>query len=371
MGIPARAPVGDEESSGTATHFRSLLQPIGAQWLAMVVPLPDLLRRHADASTAWVERAIFGTSDPDQMADLVGQVVSDLLGAPVSGGTFYGASAGGVLGLHLTDGRSVVLKAYQPHWERPFLQATQRVQRAVHQSGFPCPAPIAGPVPFGHGLATLESFLPDPGLHRPEGDELLERSSSGLVRLLRAAGGENADGLDLDPFRIAPGDLYPTPHSPIFDFLGTNEGAEWIDEIARAAWVQRERADGPPVIAHMDWSARNVRFNERGICAVYDWDSLSLASEAVVAGQSAATWRSTSSTGDVPSPVAAEIERYLAAFGAARGTPLSASELSAARSAAVWVMAYSARCEHALELRTPYVRHRARHWLRTESSQLL
>jgi hypothetical protein len=319
----------------------------------------------------WVERVIFGTTDTDRRAALIARTVDDLLGVAVEGGIFYGASAGCVLGLHLSDGRSVVLKAYQPHWELPFLQATQRVQRAVHQSGFPCPAPIAGPVPFGHGLATLESFLPDPGLHRPEGDELLERSSSGLVRLLRAAAGENVDGLDLHPFRVAPGDLYPTPHSPVFDFPGTKEGAEWIDEIARAAWEQRERAEGPAMTAHMDWSARNVRFNEHGVCAVYDWDSLSLASEAVVAGQSAATWRSTGSAGDVLAPGSVEIERYLAAFGAARGTPLSASDLSAARSAAVWVMAYTARCEHALELRTPYVRHRARHWLRTESSQLL
>ena len=52
MGIPARAPVGDEESSGTATHFRSLLRAIGAQWLAMVVPLPDLLRTHAERAQA-------------------------------------------------------------------------------------------------------------------------------------------------------------------------------------------------------------------------------------------------------------------------------------------------------------------------------
>jgi hypothetical protein len=334
-------------------------------------PLPDLMRRHSDASMGWVERVIFGTTDADQMATIIARTVDDVLGVAVDGGVFYGASAGCVVGLHVTDGRSVVLKAYQPHWELPFLRATQRVQRAVHQSGFPCPSPIAGPVPLGHGLAMFESFLPDPGLHRPEGDELLERSSSGLVRLLRAAGGEKTDGLDLHPFRIAPGDLYPTPHNPVFDFAATSEGAEWIDEIARTAWVQRERADGPLVIAHLDWSARNIRFNEHGVCAVYDWDSLSLASEAVVAGQSAATWRSTGSTADVLAPGSAEIERYLAAFGAARGTPLSVSELSTARSAAVWVMAYSARCEHALELRTPYVRHRARHWLRTESSQLL
>src|ERR1700733_5075663 len=144
----------------------------------------------------WVERVIFGTTDAEQMANLIARTVDDLLGVAVNGGVFYGASAGCVLGLDLTDGRSVVLKAYQPHWELTFLQATQRVQRAVHQSGFPCPSPITGPVPFGHGLATLESFLPDPGRHRPEGDELLERSSSGLVRLLRDPGGHKMDRRD-------------------------------------------------------------------------------------------------------------------------------------------------------------------------------
>ena len=80
----------------------------------------------------WVERVIFGTTDADQMATLIARTVDDLLGVAVDGGVFYGASAGCVVGLHLADGRSVVLKAYQPHWVLPFLRATQRVQRAVH-----------------------------------------------------------------------------------------------------------------------------------------------------------------------------------------------------------------------------------------------
>jgi outer membrane protein assembly factor BamB len=63
----------------------------------------------------WVERVIFGTTDADQMATVIERTVDDLLGVAVDGGVFYGASAGCVLGLHLTDGRSVVLKAYQPH----------------------------------------------------------------------------------------------------------------------------------------------------------------------------------------------------------------------------------------------------------------
>jgi hypothetical protein len=34
-------------------------------------------------------------------------------------------------------------------------------------------------------------------------------------------------------------------------------------------------------------------------------------------------------------------------------------------------MAYAARCEHALEQRTPWRRTRARDWLRTQASLLL
>jgi Phosphotransferase enzyme family len=341
-----------------------------AQWRQVNAPLSELLRQQADPAREWVEQAIFGTSDPGQIARCISSSVRELVGVPVRGGTFYGASAGCVFGLELTDGRSLVCKVYQAHWEMPFLQATQRVQRAVRLRGFACPAPIAGPVRLGHGLVTLESFLPDSGLSRPDGT-FLGRSSTGLAQLIAAAAGVDHDGLDRHPFRIDPGQIYPTPHSPIFDLAGTSGGAQWIDDIARSAWRQRESHDLPQVIAHMDWSARNVRFDQFGISAVYDWDSLSLAPEAVAAGQSAATWRSTGEAEDRHAPGADEIDRFLHSFGAARGTPLSASEWSAARGAAVWVMAYAARCEHALEQRTPYRRHRARDWLETQAERLL
>jgi hypothetical protein len=307
-------------------------------------PLSELLRQQADPSREWVEQAIFGTSEPGQIAQCISSSVRELVGVPVRGGTFYGASAGCVFGLELTDGRSVVCKVYQAHWEMPFLQATQRVQRAVRSRGFACPAPIAGPVRLGRGLVTLESFLPDSGMSRPDG-ACLGRSSTGLAQLIAAASGVDHDALDRHPFRIDPGQIYPTPHSPIFDLAGTTGGAEWIDEIARSAWQQRESHDLPQVI--------------------------SLAPEAVAAGQSAATWRSTGEADDRNAPDADEIDRFLHSFGAARGAALSPSEWSAARGATVWVMAYAARCEHALEQRTPYRRHRARHWLETQAERLL
>ena len=91
----------------------------------------------------------------------------------------------------------------------------------------------------------------------------------------------------------------------------------------------------------------------------------------MAAGQAAVTWRSTGETLDVQAPDAEETERFLAAFGVARGTPFSAHEHEVACAAAVWVMAYTARCEHALERTTRWRRSRARHWLNSQAHLLL
>jgi hypothetical protein len=336
----------------------------------VTIPLSDLLRSHVLVGGG-VEEVIFGTTDPERIAGMITDAAHRQTGERVEGGLFYAASSGCVFGLALADGRSVVLKAYQSRWELPFLRAVQRVQRAVAESGFPCPMPLAEPVSVGAGWATMESLLPDPGQHVLLDDGSLEISSAGLVRLLHASAGSAHDDLELHPFRIADGDLYPSPHSPIFDLRSTGKGAEWIDEWARRAWPQRSSGSLPLVIAYLDWSARNVRTDRTGIVAVYDWDSVSVASEAVAAGQAAATWRSTGETLDVRAPDAAEIERFLAAFATARGAPFSSLEREAARAAAVWVMAYTARCEHALEQRTRWRRNRARDWLRSQARLLM
>jgi len=110
----------------------------------VTVPLADLLATH-DVASGHVERAIFGTGEAGPIAALITRTAQQQLGTPVTGGLFYAASAGCVFGLALEDGRSVVLKAYQSHWEERFLRAVQQVQRAVAATGFPCPARAAWP----------------------------------------------------------------------------------------------------------------------------------------------------------------------------------------------------------------------------------
>jgi len=335
----------------------------------VTVPLTELLRSH-DVASGHLEQAIFATDDADAIATLIAGTARRQLGVPVSGGLFYAASSGCVFGLQLADGRSVVLKAYQSHWNPSFLRATQRVQHAVALNGFPAPTPIGTPVALGRGWAAFESLLSDPGAVSLD-ESLMDRSSAALVRLIRATDGLARDGLELHPFRTPAGDLYPTPHNPIFDLRGTATGAEWIDEWARRSSAPPTSASLPSVIAHLDWSARNVRLTSAALLAVYDWDSIGVASEAMVAGQAATTWRTTGETAASPAPGAAEVERFIESVARARGASFSALEWDVARAAAVSAMAYSARCEHALELRTSWRRTRSRDWLRRQAGPLL
>src|SRR5436309_12562615 len=80
--------------------------------------------------------------------------------------------------------------------------------------------------------------------------------------------------IDLPPFLPrADGPLWPEPHSVLFDFAATAAGAEWIDDIARAAREVRHRDAGDTVVGHHDWTTAQVRFRELRATVVYDWDS--------------------------------------------------------------------------------------------------
>ena len=126
----------------------------------MTAPLADLLRSH-DVTSGHVEQAIFATADADAIANMVTETARRELGVPVTGGLFYAASSGCVFGLELADGESIVLKAFQSHWDPAFLGAVQRVQRAVARTGFPprrpsprrSPSVTAGP-PSSHSSPT-------------------------------------------------------------------------------------------------------------------------------------------------------------------------------------------------------------------------
>ena len=315
----------------------------------------DQFARWAGTGVGTLERDVLGTDDPRRIAETFESFCVRQLGAPPAGALFYAASAGCVLGVHLESGNNVVIKAYQSRWGEPLLAAVQAVEDRVARGGIPCPRPLGPPAPIRAGrsnFAVVETWLPDPGM-RPGGSAAARRvSAAGLARQIALC----ADVPDIAPLAGHPlgsqsDRLYGTAHSPLFDFDSTRVGAEWIDDIARRAKRVHEEDESAPVVAHTDWSARNVRFNEKRLLAVYDWDSVALVREGTAFGQAAMTWSVTADPGGTEFPNVSSVLAYMDDYESARDTRLSSGQRRAARAAAVYVLAYTARCEHSLAAR--------------------
>ena len=300
-----------------------------------------------------VDAAIIGRSDPEGIARVLSGFVQEQLGATPVGGLFYRASAGCVAGVRLDTGDDVVLKAYQERWRAPFLGAVQAVQAHAADGGLPCARPRLAPtqLPGRRNLAVVESWWPDPGMLATRSVGSRRVSAEGLARQIRICSslpdGVRAALAD-HPLRAVAGRLYPEPHSPLFDFESTKDGAAWIDDVARQAASLREGDSTPPVVAHTDWSARNIRLGDDGLRAVYDWDSVTLAPEATAVGQAAVTWCVTSEPGGSEFPTLDEVVGFIEDYEAAGEGRLSPGQWRAAGGAAAWVLAYTARCEHSL-----------------------
>ncbi|MGA2474580.1 MAG: phosphotransferase [Acidimicrobiales bacterium] len=326
-----------------------------------MVPVVDSVARligaqHAQWGTSAVASEVFGTGDAAESAAIIDRYCRHELGSESGAALFYGASAGCVLGLRLADGAEVVIKAYQEGWRAPFLRAVQAVQAHMATSGFPCATPLVGPatlVPGRPNLAMVESLLPDPGM-RPYSSATERRASAdGLARQIAACRElvplPTLAPLADHPLRRLPGGLYGEPHSPLFDFAGTAASAEWIDALATRALELRDADRRPPVIAHTDWAARNVRLNDDGLVAVYDWDSVALVTESTAVGQAAATWSVTADPGGTEFPTAPDIAGFVADYEEAPGARLDDEQWRAAGAAAAYTLAYTARCEHSLD----------------------
>lgn len=319
----------------------------------MLRPVDQVVAEGLRAGLEATERSVFGTTDPVRITEIIEGFCRTNLGDAPQGARFYASSVGCVIGLGLESGRDIVMKAYQPRWRRSFLEAMQHAQRRAASGGLPCPMPLRAPAPLvdgGDTLAVVESWLPDPGMRALDSAAALGVSAAGLAQQISSCRTlEDADALLDHPLRTSPAGLYAEPHSPHFDFERSSAGAEWIDDVAKRAKDVRDRDVKRLVVSHTDWSARNVRYDETRLRAVYDWDSVALVDESTAVGQAAVTWRVTAEPGGTEFPAAGEVLRYIGAYEDAAGRRFSAGERRAAKAAAVYLLAYTSRCEHALE----------------------
>jgi hypothetical protein len=303
----------------------------------------------------FVERAIFGTSDPEAIVAAVDAFCRTHLGAGVARYDFYAASVGSVHGVRLRDGRQVVVKAHQPGWTAGSLGAMCRVQAHLRGRAFPCPEPLIEPAPIGLGLATADEFLARGSRwdgHDPSFRRAIAQMLARLVRLcspiVRGVGELRTDRL----LNLPTDRLWPQPHSRLFDFDATIAGADDIDDLAEAARARLDAVDrSAPVVGHTDWRAEHLRYDGSAIVAAFDWDSVALTTEPVLVGATAHAFTADWSI-DVERPRAPALDEarsFVREYERSRARAFDPAEREDLSAAYALATAYTARCAHAID----------------------
>lgn len=295
-------------------------------------------------------RTIVGERRAGSIAEQLRALVRRSLAAEVTDCSYDHVSVGITLELRLDDGRRCVLKACRDGSEDP--REALRVQAHLAAQGFPAPAVLAPPQPCVGAQVYLVEAIDRGESVRYDAQirDMMAREYARLVTL--------AQGIDPRPAlvdRTPQGDrLWPTPHSVLFDFEATRDGATPIDALASAAQARLQQRRQAPVIAHCDWSLQNVSIREGRLVGVFDWDSVYLVPELfAVAGAAvfhAHDWRigPDEAAHDFypgPEPALAFAEVY----ARARGLRWDDDDRATLHAALVYCLGYQARCEHALE----------------------
>src|SRR3954452_166005 len=105
------------------------------------------------------QRAILGAETAGQVRDWLDRHLREHLGSGVEDVLFTGGDVGAVVGLRLTDGRDVVLKALRPGADDRRLQTVVRAQNMIAASGFGCARVLDGPSRTDGVLAIVEERL--------------------------------------------------------------------------------------------------------------------------------------------------------------------------------------------------------------------
>lgn len=305
----------------------------------------------AEEQARWIApivAAIFDTTEPATLAEVLVDAAETAVGEPVVSASFFRPGVGVVVGVQVADGRDIVLKVHRATYvSRARLEAIVRIQAALAAASSPAPAPVAGPVPLHNGWLTVEEFRP--GDTADGYDRDVRRGIAEALWAFVDSARPHAGDAGIGRWLGAPprDHLWPEPHDVRFDFPGTAAGAEWIDEAAGVAKATLASTDLPDVVGHLDWRVENLGFADKEVVAIYDWDSLGLVSEATLVGTASVAhpvdWRL-----DLPDPLPTldQVDDFVAAYETTRGAAFTDEEARALRAGQLWLASYGARCQH-------------------------
>jgi aminoglycoside phosphotransferase (APT) family kinase protein len=140
-------------------------------------------------------------------------------------------------------------------------------------------------------------------------------------------------------------DLWPTVDDHDVD-LNAIVGPTWVDETGRRVRERLLDVQGEPMIGHGDWYTGNLRWVANRLLSVWDWDSIIVATEPVIAGLAAAVYPVTSAGHE---STIEESEQFLRAYADARGRTFSKDDLEVAWAAGLWNRVFDAKKQYAVE----------------------
>jgi hypothetical protein len=264
------------------------------------------------------------------------------LGVEPTGVLFRQGHLSQVIGLRLADGSAVVLKL-RPASER--LSACVLVQRHLWAAGFPCPEPLAGPAPLGTSSATAEALI-EGGSQLPMTGGSARLFAEALARLVALA--PRVVSLpSLEPSLPWVGwdhdqlGTWPEPDDIEAD-LNAHVGPRWIEDAGvRVRRRLLQPSTLPIVVGHADWESQNLRWINRQLHVVYDWDSIVGQRESTIAGAASAVFTATGAPNT--SANVEQSESFLVAYARARGHPWTEEERELAWAAGLWVRVFNAK----------------------------
>lgn len=258
-------------------------------------------------------------------------------------------------GLRLTDGQGVVIKI-RP-WS-PRLPGCVQAQRSLYESGYPCPEPLAGPSLVGEMALTAESLVLggqqlDPAADRPV---MFAQALAALVE--RAPPLASVASLEPQPPWAWPDpeQLWPEPDDMDVD-LNDHGGPGWLDDLAEVVRRHLLEAELTPMVGHVDFESQNLRWMNRQLHVVHDWDSVAKLPETVVAGLASAVF--TANGAPHTDATVAESDSFLSSYQQRRQTCWSPHDVATAWAAGLWVKAFNAKKAYVRDDPAPAERLRA------------
>ena len=294
------------------------------------------------------ERELVGLNDRAAIGSWLDQTLRRLVGAGLARIDFVAGRIDVVYGVTTDDGRALLVKVHRPPVDLAARRLVNEAQRAMAERGFPCAAPLAGPVELDGRTVSVETLLPDGERGDGHDPQIRATMAAGLaehVRILAAIPGF-ADRVGEPPaWCVYQRGAWSASHMSFFDFITTPAEYAWLQEFAQQAAdrVVAARKPGPLVVAHADWYGGNLRFAGHELVAAFDWDLLA-DTEPIVAGITAGMFSAGTALEMTP-PAPDEVAGFLADYEAASKRRFTAAERELAGAAACWSIAYTARCD--------------------------